>query len=118
MTTRTKADLRNRVLRDMNVLDIGQSASATDAARVDDIVQEAIEELADEKLDIFDPSVGTTSSNIPARIFGALADFVRYHAMPSYGLAKDEALRQSALKRLRRSILPGSSDNPAPLKFF
>lgn len=118
MTTYNKADLRNRVLRDMGVLDAVESASASDAEIVDAIVQQSIEELEDEDVIIFNPLASETTDNIPGRIFSALADYVRFHAMPTYGLAKDDGLRESAFRRLRRATGPASDDVPVPAKFY
>lgn len=118
MTDYSKQDLRTRVLRDMGVLDIAETASAEDAENLDDIAQQAIEELQDENLVLFNAEVGETIDAIPGRVFAALADFVRYHASPSYGRPKDDALRAGALMRLRRSVLAGSDDVPVAAKFY
>ena len=118
MTDYSKQDLRNRVLHDLGVLDISESASAEDAELVDAIVQQSLEELEDENLVIFDSQQGETVENIPGRCFSALADFVRYHAGMSYGVPKDENLRMSALYRLRKSVLDGSDDTPVRVNFF
>lgn len=118
MTTYSKADLRARVLKDMGVVDINGTASAIEASTVDEIVQQSLEELEDEKLMVFDYSATSTTDVIPGRLFAAYADFVRYHAAPSFGLAKDENLRASALKRLRRGILDGSDDVPVRQQFY
>ncbi len=123
MTTYSKADLRNRVLRDLGVLDVARSASAPVAAVVDDIVQQSLEELEDESLVIFNSQLGETIENIPGRVFAALADFVRYHAAPSFpmggvAVGKDDALRHSALTRLRRSVMAGSDDTPVKVLYY
>ncbi len=117
-TFHSKQDLRERVLHDMGVLDISETASAEDGALIDAIVQQSLEELEDENLVIFDSSQGETVDNIPARTFSALADFVRYHAAPSYTLPKDENLRNSAIYRLRKSVLAGSDDTPVKACYF
>lgn len=114
----SKADLRNRVLRDMGALDIAEAASAEDAEVLDNIVQQSLEELEDENLIIFDTTQGETIENIPGRVFSALADFVRFHAMPSYGHPKDDALWQAALRRLRRSVAPEADDVPTAAKYY
>jgi hypothetical protein len=117
-STYSKADLRNRALKDMGVLDINESASAIQARIVDDIVAQALDELEDEDLIIFDTSATNTSDVIPGRLFAAYADFVRFHAMPAFGMAKDENLYLSALKRLRRGIRDGSDDVPVKVDYF
>lgn len=109
-TLYSKQDLRERVLHDLAVTDIQESSTAEDAAIVDPIVAQSLAELSDENLIQFDTSVSDTTQNIPANTFSALADFVRYHVAPAYTLPKDENLRNSAMYRLRKSLLVGSDD--------
>lgn len=118
MTLYSKQDLRNRVLHDLGVLDIAESASAVDSEVLDPIVQQSLEELEDLGLVVFNSQLGETIYNIPGRIFAALADYMRYQAAPTYSLAKDDMLRQSALYRLRKSIVAGSDDTPVRVNFF
>lgn len=114
----SKQNLRERVLHDLGVLDIQESSSAEDAALVDPIMQQSLEELTDENLVTFDTTKAETVENIPANTFSALADYVRYHVSPAYTLPKDENLRNSAIYRLRKSVLVGSDDVPVRCEFF
>lgn len=118
MTLYSKQDLRSRILHDMGVLDIAESASAVDSEVLDPIIQQSLEELEDEDLVIFNSQLGETIENIPGRIFAGLADFIRYQASPTYSLPKDDNMRTSAMYRLRKSIFPGSDDTPVAVKFF
>lgn len=118
MTTYSKQNLRDRVLHDMGVVDIQESASAEDSEIVDAIIQQSLEELEDESLVIFDTQQAETVENIPGRVFSALADFVRYHASPSYNQPKDENLRNSSMYRLRKSVLTARDDTPVDVKFY
>lgn len=118
MTDYNKSDLRNRVLRDAGVLDIQTTASAEDAANVDEVIQQSLEELEAESLVIFNDQSGATVDNIPGKVFLPLADFVRSQGMSSYDVPRDEGLRLSALTRLRRVILDGSDDTPVQACYF
>lgn len=114
----SKADLRNRVMKDAGVLDIAESASASDAANVDEVIQQSIEELEVESLAIFNPLAAETIDNIPGRVFLPLAAFVQSQGLSSYGVPRDEELRMSALRRLRRAILPSEDDVPVKSCYF
>lgn len=118
MTTYNKADLRARILKDAGVLDIGETASASDAANVDEVIQQSIEELEGEALVIFNPLAAETIDNIPGAIFLPLADFVRSQGMSSYGIPRDEELRLSALRRLRRQVTLSEDDTPVKACYF
>lgn len=118
MTVHSKADLRNRILKDAGVLDISESASAADAENVDELVQAAIEQLEDEEVVLFNAQASESTDNIPARIYLPLADYVRSLGMSSYGIAPDERLELSALRRLRRAAFPGQDDVPVPAQYF
>ena len=118
MTVYSKQALRSRVLKDAGVLDINETASAQDSENVDEVIQQSIEELETESLQIFNPLASETTDNIPGRIFLPLADFVRSQGMSSYSVPRDENLRMSALRRLRRAVMLGSDDTPTPACFF
>ena len=118
MTTYTKAELRNRILKDAQVLDIYESASAQDADNVDDIVQQSLDELEVENVVIFNAQAGEDTDAIPGRVFLPLADFVRSMGLASYDVAPDGALRADALRRLRRMTLIGSDDSPTKATYF
>lgn len=123
MTAYSKQALRDRVLHDLGVLDIAESASAAEAALLDDIVQQSLEELEDENLVIFNSQLGETIDNIPGRIFSAMADYIRYHATPAFPVSgnvaeKDDKLRNSALYRLRRSVVAGADDVAVKVSYF
>lgn len=118
-TNYSKADLRNRILKDAGVLDIAESASTTDADNVDELVQSALEHLeAAEDLVIFNALASESTENIPAAVFKPLADYVRALGMTSYGVAPDERLEMSALRRLRRVVMPSYDDVPVKAHFF
>lgn len=118
MTLYSKQSLRDRILHDMGVLDIAESASAVDSELLDPIVQQSLEELEDENLVIFNSQLGENIENIPGRLFGALADFIRFNSCPAYVLPQDMNVRNMALTRLRRSIMAGSDDTPVRANFF
>lgn len=114
----SKQDLRDRVLHDLGVMDIQETAQAVDAAMIDPIIQQSMAELQDENLITFDITQSDFTDNIPSNVFSALADFIRYHAGPAFTLPKDDQLRASALNRLRKSVMFGSDDAPVRVDFF
>lgn len=118
MTVHSKADLRNRILKDAGVLDIAESASASDSENVDELVQAALEQLEDEDVTPFNVQAGENTDAIPARIFLPLADYVRSIGMSSYGIPPDEKLEFYALRRLRRASFAGQDETPVPAKFY
>lgn len=81
MATFTRADLRNRVLGRLGVLDPGEAPEAEDAADVDVHIQSTLEELYVDSLIPFD----LDSDDIPAPYLVALSFIIALPLIPDYG---------------------------------
>ncbi len=113
MTDYSKADLRNRALADIGVLDAGEAAKPEMVAFVDPILQQMIESLDDENILIFDPSLPFSTGVIPGRIMRAMSDLLGWEIRPAYGRPRGE--REPLVNALRRQVLQGS--DPIPVAF-
>lgn len=119
MSLYSKADLRDDVLVELGVLDPSENPQGSTIARVDPIIQQVIEYLADENCLIFDSSVGIQTKNIPGRIMRSLVALMALELQPGFGRGKatpDEKF--VAMRNLRRSILEGSNDIPTVIENF
>lgn len=90
MATRSKAELRDSVLQELNALPSGQVASAEDAALAEARIQEVLEELDEDKLLTWD-----MDSDIPAKAFLPMVAIVAFALMGAFG----QQPRQAELER-------------------
>jgi hypothetical protein len=102
MSTHTKTDLRNDVLRELNVLPAGQTASAEDALLVESRIQSTLELLDAEGVIPWDFSAST----IPNRAYLPLIPLVAVSLCGAYGqMARQPELEgrcTGAMRTLRR----------------
>ncbi len=117
MTDYSKADLRNRALADIGVLEAGESADADMIAYCDPVMQQMIEGLDDENLLIFDSSVNNATQVIPGRIMAAMSNLLAWEIAPAYGRPRMPD-RLPLLKALRRHVLQGYDPIPAQAEFM
>lgn len=117
MTTYSKADLRNRALSEIGVLDASEAASSEDADYVDRICQQMIEALDDENLLIFDSSTSVSTQIIPARVMKAMSAILAWEISPTYGRqrAPDNTPLMNAL---RRHVLQGQDPIPVVADYY
>jgi len=117
VTLYSKADLRNRALREIGVLDHGEEPDAEMAELVDGVLQQLLEYLNDEVLLIFDPSTSVSDQVIPGRIMSGLAEALKWEIGPSYSRPR-ETTKQESLRTLRRSIAPSEAPIPVQADYF
>lgn len=99
MATLTKAELRNRILEHIGVVGAGQSASAEDAALVDEAIDAAHDRLNKFGLVPFATSAIPTWAQIPLR------DYVAGDVGRSFGLGDSLKPGQMAAENeLRRQV--------------
>lgn len=80
MTTYTKAQLRNRVLRELGVLAAGETATAEDAQVVEELIDTQHAMLARELF------VDWTTSTIPQNVYEPLAAIVAARGAGQFGV--------------------------------
>lgn len=100
MATFTRAELRNRVLGRLGVLDAGSAPSAEDAADVDTHIQSVLEELYDDGLIPFD----LDSDAIPAPYLIPLSFLVALPLVPDYGMQARELTIAAGAERGMRTL--------------
>src|SRR5690348_425547 len=92
--TKTRRDLIDQVLANLQVLALGQAPSDEDVQKVDSIIDSVVEKLG--ALDVYyvdDAGVpGPLNGAIAAAVFLPLAHCVAKEAGPSFGLGADPAL--------------------------
>lgn len=113
MSVKTKIELRDDVLRKLNVLAAGQVASAEDAELVEARIESVLDELDDESLLTWD-----VANDIPGKAYLPLVAIVAYTMIGDFGqqaraqeLASDAA---GAERRLRRQA--GRSLGPSTVQ--
>lgn len=115
-TTYSKADLRNRALADIGVLEAGEAAEPEMVSFVDPICQQMLESLDDENLLIFDPSLAVSTAVIPGRVMRALSNLLGWEIAPPYSRPRGD--RESLVNALRRQVLQGGDPIPVRAEYF
>lgn len=109
----TKATLRNRVLRHITVLGVGETASAEDATVVDDAIDAANEELV-----TLGVSTWATSA-IPDDVSDAMMRFVAGKVRASFGKGDGTVESDVALIRLRElTARLDPTTEPVPATYY
>lgn len=103
MAMYTRADLRNRVLGRLGVLDPNEAPEALDSVDVLDHIQQTLEELSDDGLIPFD----LDGDAIPAPFMISLSYLIALSLIPDYGVSGERAVAISmgasrGMKRLSR----------------
>jgi hypothetical protein len=103
--TKTRRQLIDQALYNLHVLEIGQSPSSEDVAKVDNLVDATIAELNGKEIIYIDDvgDAGPSGGAIDPAVFLALADYLAWKAGPSFALASDPAL--TTLAKLAESTL-------------
>lgn len=123
-TLYSKADLRNRALRLLTVIDHSEEPLGDMTTYADGIMQQFIEGLDDENLLIFDPSTSVSTQVIPARVLSPMTDLLAWELAPSYGKPRSgpgetaEQRYTKLLNALRRHCLQGSDPIPVQADYF
>ncbi len=112
-----KADLRNRALRHLGLLAIGQSAPADQAAIVDDAIDEIHEELVNSGHAHWD------ISDIPQEVVRPLVKIVAAEVGGSVGVSEQrmvayKAERKAAEMRLYKQVASAVPDEPIKAEYF
>lgn len=115
-TTYSKADLRNRALADIGVLEAGEAAQPEMVSFVDPICQQMLESLDDENILIFDVSLPVSTAVIPGRIMRALSNLLAWEISIPYGRPRGE--REPLVNALRRQVLQGGDPIPVRTDYF
>lgn len=108
---KTRSDLISEVLDQLGVYAIGQTPSAEDVEKVDNRLDNALEEISG--LDIYTVddagSIGPTGGEIPASAINALGAVIAQRCAASFGLGSDPSifvLSQRAEKTLKSLARP------------
>lgn len=88
MATYTRADLRNRVLGRLGVLDPNEAPQAEDSVDVLEHIQQTLEELHDDGLIPFD----LDGDSVPAPYMIPLSYLVALPLIPDYGVSGERAM--------------------------
>lgn len=118
MATYTRADLRNRVLGRLGVLDPGEAPSPEDSADVEMSVQSTLEELYADGLIPFD----LDSDTIPAPYLIALSYLAALPLVVDYGaMAREQSIAAGAergIRTLRRLKATPYNGATVPADYF
>lgn len=118
MATFTKTALRNDVLRELNVLPAGQTASAEDAALVEARIQATFDLLDDDGLLTWE----VESDAIPSRSYLPLIPLVAVSLCGAYGqmarLGELQTRAAGALKTLRKQAALPYVHTVTPSDYF
>lgn len=118
MSTRTRTELRDDVLRDLNVLATGQSAAADDAALAYEAVLDMLDFLDDEGVITWDKDADA----IPRRAYRPLVRIVSASLVGDFGKQPEaayyEARADMALKMLRRQAEAAYLPTPVQVDYF
>lgn len=85
MAAKTKADLSTAVLRRLRILAAGETASAEDAALVEDEYDDTLEALREEGL-VYWPNTGRSTAEIPQVVFQALVGIMCDAVASAFGV--------------------------------
>lgn len=115
-----KADIRNRALKLIGALAAGETASAEDAADVDEIYLSLFDELIQENIAVWGNGVSDT---IPEKFVESLVRIVAARAAPSFEVpiingVSPEVVEGRAMARLRRMIAPDPSGRRVRMEYF
>lgn len=115
MATVTKAQLRTRVLEKLGVLAAGEAASAEDAAKVDEVIDDLHEQLVQEGI------AAWTTAAIPQGLAMAMTQWVARLAAPDFGLANDEPIQiqgETGEKKVRQLAAAGDPAEPIEAVYY
>lgn len=118
MSTRTKAELAEAVLRHLTIIDATEDPDSDDEALV-------IAAYEDKFAEIRAHGVNLTywkRDSIPSEVFLILRDLIALEVMPAFGqqmgAADKEAAEQIVLKRLRRHVSVQSSGRQTEADYY
>lgn len=117
MATLTKADIRNRTLQRMRVLGQGQTASAEEAAHVDQHIELLHNELEARDLARIG-SLTWTVDNIPDYLAEAYTAMAAFRASPLFGRQTSYDEYTMGEHMLRRIISMPQDDDPIKAVYY
>lgn len=114
----TKADIRNRVLKNIGVLASGQTASAADASDVDEVI-ESVYAMLDDQF----KGLPWNVDNVPEKAVLPMVHIVSAHAASAFDLAMDEraalaSVAAGAEKEIAKQVSRGRSGQPVQADYF
>lgn len=115
----TKAQLRQRVLEDLGIVQIGQTAQSQDDTRVEAAYQEEYAKLKELSL-----AVWSVSGDIPSKIMPDVIALTAWNCIQSgsYGVSPDRYARiqlsaTQAPREIRRMVIPKNESLNEPRDF-
>jgi len=118
MSTKTKAELAESVLRHLTIIDATESPDSDDEALVVSAYENKFQEIRAHGVNL----TYWKRDSIPAEVFLILRDLIALEVMPAFGqpitAADKEASEQIILKRLRRHVSTQSSGLPVRATYF
>ena len=118
MSTKTKAELAEAVLRHLTVIDATESPDSDDEAHVIAAYEDKFQEIRAHGVNL----TYWKRDTIPGEVFLILRDLVALEVMPAFGqlinAADKEASEQIIFKRLRRHVSTQSSGLPVRATYF
>jgi hypothetical protein len=112
-TTRTRPEIIDRVLKELVVLGVGQTASAEDVAAVEELIDDTIEELVGQEVIRLDDN-----DNFPSVIVNPLVRYLAEVAAPGYARPSNQPLMQLAMHQLRVAARGGPTYETMRSEYF